>query len=437
MPVNTLHPSYEKMSKKVKRVRDFARGDDAVKEAGETYVERLAGQSDKAYAAYLSRGGVVPAITPTAKAIGGAIMRKSPVFNPSDVRVSQSIDGMGQTVNDFVECIIYELLIAGGSGYLVEYSEDEKHNVFRQYTRENIINEGPGFIVLRQFYQEQDPKDKFEVKTKAEYLELTYDENGNYIQNLWREVKGKYVVVDTFTPTKSGDPLDKIPFVFSYAGDTFWDSDPMLLNMTNVNWLQYMKSVDRGHGLHFTAIPTLCLFGDDGREEPLRVGADTFNHITDSDARIELVEFTGAGLAAYDKAIQDDIATMAAIGARMLLGSDSGVRAAETARIEASSETATLSGIANIVDMVMRDLLNHAEEWTGLRHDGFAVNRDFLDVKIDPSMLSELLKALMAGAISQATFLHNLKKGEIIPDDVTAEQEAGRIETTGFDFGAE
>ena len=43
-------------------------------------------------------------------------------------------------------------------------------------------------------------------------------------------------------------------------------------------------------------------------------------------------------------------------------------------------------------------------------------------------MIAELVKALQVGAISQDTFLYNLKQGEILPEDTTIEDEKLKIE---------
>ena len=86
MPVNVPYDGYDDEILKVKRVRDFAEGEDAVKGAGEAYLPKLGGQSKEEYNAYLMRGHLIPAVTPTATAICGAIMRKDPTgFYTDDI----------------------------------------------------------------------------------------------------------------------------------------------------------------------------------------------------------------------------------------------------------------------------------------------------------------------------------------------------------------
>jgi len=437
MPINTVFSGYHDAMKKVTRVRDFAAGADAVKAKGEEYLPKLGGQTPDGYESYKTRGYLVPAVSPTAKAIKGSIMRRPPMFDPVGAEyLLNDFNGAGVSANEFIGDMITELLLAGGIGYLIEYADAP---YAKSYTRENIVNFSNDYIVLSQQYTIPDPDDKYVQKTLTEYLELTFDENGNYIQNLWREKGKKYIIVETTTPTNRGEALQVIPFVYASVGKTgIKDTDPILLHLANVNHDQYLLSTDHRHGLHWAALPTMFLFGslldEDGNKKQITVGAGSANHIDDSDARVELLEFTGQGLASIKAAVDDDISTMASIGAKMLTNEAGGVKAAETARIDASSETATLSIIANSVDSAMRSILMLITDWLNISEIEFAINRDFIDVKLDPQALTALLQTWQSGGMSLNSFLYQLEKGELLPPKITAEDEAGRIETTGVDF---
>ena len=437
MPINTTYMGYDEAMKKVGRVRDFAEGSDAVKDKGETYLPRLGGQTVAEYDAYKTRGYLVPAVSPTAKAVKGSIMRRPPMFEPTGLEyLVDDFDGKGTSANEFTGNMITELLYAGGVGYLIEFTDKA---IAKTYTRENIINFSAEYIILSQTYMEQDPEDKYVQKTLTEYIELTFDEDGDYIQNVWREVSKKFKIVDTVKPTNRGEALKDIPFVYAATGKSgIADSDPVLLHLTNVNHDQYMLSTDHRHGLHWTALPTMFLFGEltdsDGNKKQITIGAGSSNHIEDTDARVELLEFTGQGLGSIKSAVDDDVSTMASIGAKMLTNEAGGVKSAETSRIDASSETATLSILANAVDNAMAAILEIIAEWAGASVPEFKVNRDFIDIKLDPQALTALLQTWQSGGMSLNSFLYQLQKGELLPPDITAEDEEDRIDTTGNDF---
>ena len=433
MPINTTYNGYTEAMKKVGRVRDFAAGSDAVKNKGEAYLPKLGGQSVEDYDNYKTRGYLIPAVSPTARAIKGSIMRRPPVFNPSGAPYLLSdFDGSGVTVSEFVGDMIQELLYAGGVGYLIEFDEMP---YAKAYSRENIVNISDEYIVLSQNYTQQDKDDKYIQHTLTEYLELTFDESGSYIQNLWREVGKKWQIIDSTIPTNRGESLKAIPFVF--AGKGIMDAEPILLHLANVNLDQYLLSTDHRHGLHWTALPTMFLFGDlrdeNGNKKQIKIGAGSANHIDDESARVELLEFSGSGLGAIKAAVDDNISTMASIGAKMLTTDVGGVKAAETARIDASSETATLSIIANQVDNAMANILAFMTDWLNISEIEFQVNRDFIDTSLNPQDLLAYLTVYQSGGMSLNSFLNLLVKGELLPVDITAEDEEGRIET-GKDF---
>ena len=437
MPINTKHAGYALALSKSEQTKDFAAGEFVVKAKGVQYLPKLSGQTSADYESYLGRGYVVPSVLPTALSIGGSIMRRPPMFEGGADYLQTNIDGDGLNLDTFIGNMIKELLLAGSVGYLVEYIYQNAY--IKTYTLENLINYSEDFIVLAQTYTVTDPKDKFTIITKTEYLELTFDDDDYYIQNLWREEKTGWKITETFEPSNRGERLTEIPFVFvSPENSGLKASDPILLNLSNINLDQYRLSTDLRHGLHWTALPTLFLFGDlrdeNGTRKSIVLGAGSANIVEDTDARAELLEFTGSGLGAIKQAIDDDIMTMASIGAKMLMSGGGGVKAAETARIDASSETATLSTIANTVDLAMEQLLTIVTEWTGLAETTFKINRDFIDIKLDSASLLALLQTWQSGGMSLDSFLYQLEKGELLPPDVTAADEADRIDTTGNDF---
>ena len=443
MPVNKANQSYIATAEQVTRVRDCASGTDAVKGKGALYLPQLGGQSHTDYEAYKSRGYLLPVVNPTATALTGAIMRKSPVAElPTQLDyLVDDVNGAGKDLALLASNTCKELFTAGRYGLLVDPTSDSI--VIREYSRESIINWTNDFIILEQSYTVTDDKDKFKEVEKLEYLELTFDENGLYIQNLWREGNGKaYGIVETVEPTVNGTRLDYLPFEFINTLDaTARLTPPALLHLADVNLDQYRLSTDLRHGLHWTALPTLFLFGDltddKGQRVKINVGAGSSNHISDNEARAELLEFTGAGLGAIDTAIAADIEAMASIGARMLQAQSGGVKAAETARIEQSGESATLSTIAQAVENGITNALKTVAQWSGVSDElSYTFNKDFIDSSLTPQQLTAYLQALQTEAISLDTFLNLLHKGELLPKGITPELEADRIES-GRDFTGE
>ncbi len=72
-------------------------------------------------------------------------------------------------------------------------------------------------------------------------------------------------------------------------------------------------------------------------------------------------------------------------------------------------------------------------EWEGQATEGIKVtlNKDLIDIHLDSQTLVALTQARQAGEISQATYLYNLKRGEMLPPDTSIEDEAGIIDLEG------
>ena len=434
MPVNTPSQAYAESIKRVKRVRDCAEGQDAVKDEGILYLPQLSGQTQEEYDAYKSRGYLLPVVKPTASALTGAIMRKKPDHDlPANLEyLIGDSDGSGKDLSVLASDSVSELMLAGRYGYL---GEPLKVGMgIKTYNRESIINWSDTYIVLSQSYMIQDSKDKFKQVSKVEYLELTFDENGLYIQNIWREGKGKkWGIVDVIEPAVNGVRLDNT------MDATPALTDPALLHLSDVNLDQYRLSTDLRHGLHWTALPTLFLFGDitdsKGNRVQISVGAGSSNHIQDNEASVELLEFTGAGLGSIKSAIDEDIETMGSIGARLLIGKTNGVKATETVKIEQSGETATLSTIAQSVENGITMILKILAEWSGISGEiVYQLNKDFIDATLTPQELSAYLQARQSQEISQETFLGLLHRGELLPKGVTVEDEIALLDAGGSDF---
>jgi hypothetical protein len=431
MPINTLHPEYKSFQKIVDQVRDCYAGSPAIKAKGEDYLPRLDTQTEAQYNKYKARGYFLPAIKPAATALTGAIMRRDVIIGDSAPDIDYG--GETQSINDLASLSCIELFVAGRGGYLIEH--DGTRPAIKFYNRESIVNWSDDFIVLRQGYQIADSDDPYEITTGEEYLELTFVD-GVYTQRLWRQEgkSEKFTIVDIKAPTKRGEALTSIPFVFfnTFTADAR-STAPVLFEMSDINLDHYRLATDERHGLHNTALPTMFIFGDirDAENKPvsLTVGAGSANHIPNDDARAELLEFTGAGLGALANTMDKDVEQMANLGAKMFQNSSDGVRAAETARIEQSGESATLSTVANSVEGALSIALSIAASWSGAAGAiEVKLNRDFLDSSMAAQDLTALLQAYMQGGISLDTFLFNLQKGEKLPDGRTIEEEKGLIE---------
>lgn len=436
MPIDKPRKSYSGAEVAIRRVTDTHRGSDAVKAQGDKYLPRLGGQTTTDYDRYKQRGMFMPAVRRTEKGLTGAVMRKAPVAEvPEGSEFILTDAGHGQPLEMLARKAVEALQTKGRVGVLVDHNGTRP--TIALYSRESIINWSSRYIVLVENVEAFDEKDPYAVTTTMQIRELTFDKDGKYIQRIWKREAGVagLKVTDTILPHKQEDRLDFIPFYVANPVDNTWDDhDPLLLDLADINLDHYRLATDQRHGLHFTALPTMFIFGslgvdDNGLEKPIAVGPGTANQIADTEGRAELLEYTGAGLASIRDAMRDDVETMAAIGARLLTPPRKGVQAAETARIEQSGESATLTTVAESVETAIGKALADAVWWNGGERDGvtYELNKDFIDAAMNPQQLAALTQAWQAGSLSLDSYLWNLKRGELLPDNRTVEDEKDKI----------
>ncbi len=428
MGIDSTHPLYDDSKEKWTRVRDSYLGSDAIKSKGEIYLPKLSSQEKGEYDAYVMRSMYVNAIKNTVQGLVGAVMRINPVINAPDriMELAQDITGTGVSLNDFISNMLSEQLLMGRQGVMIDRTTERAY--LSGYTTEQMTNWMEDVIVLKETYLQQDLNDNYSQSYEVQYRELLIDEDGNFLVRLWKDNEGWSISQEIY-PTKVGQPLDMIPFVAISGNELNMNpSQPPLMSLVDTNLSMYRTSADLEHGRHFTALPTPYVTGIDGDSE-LRIGSGSAWILPDSSSKAGYLEFTGQGLQALEKAVEEKRSIMAGLGASLLQTQKNGVESAESLRLRQNSEASVLVGAVLSVQEGISKALSIMAEWEGVSGDiEVALNTDFVDTKILPEELTALMGAWQSGAISHETFLHNMKKGEILPVEVTVEDEKDRID---------
>jgi hypothetical protein len=428
MGIDSTHPLYDDSKEKWTRVRDSYLGSDAIKSKGEIYLPKLSSQEKGEYDAYVMRSMYVNAIKNTVQGLVGAVMRINPVINAPDriMELAQDITGTGVSLNDFISNMLSEQLLMGRQGVMIDRTTERAY--LSGYTTEQMTNWMEDVIVLKETYLQQDLNDNYSQSYEVQFRELLIDENGEFLVRLWKDNEGWSISQEIY-PTKVGQPLDMIPFVAISGNELNMNpTQPPLMSLVDTNLSMYRTSADLEHGRHFTALPTPYVTGIDGDSE-LRIGSGSAWILPDSSSKAGYLEFTGQGLQALEKAVEEKRSIMAGLGASLLQTQKNGVESAESLRLRQNSEASVLVGAVLSVQEGIGKALSIMAEWEGVSGDiEVELNTDFVDTKILPEELTALMGAWQSGAISHETFLHNMKKGEILPVEVTVEDEKDRID---------
>lgn len=473
MPVNSPHPDYKRNVTAWTMIRDALGGDQAVKMAGERYLPKLHGQTEKEYAAYVMRANFYGATERTQEAYVGMLTRKPPV-----VTAGAELDPFREDVNltgldfdSYVIQVIETLCSTSRAGTLIDWAEFQKRPYVTHYTEEQILNwrvEMVGgrprltMLVLEECL-DQPSSDPFIGQDKKQYrvytLMASTDPETQQVTtavrvDIWRhkgdaqpdapattvttETGSEFIIVATAFPTRRGVWLPDIPFVFhGLTEDRTNVSKPLLLDVATVNFAHYRNSADHENGLHICGIPTPYVFGVSADAPAIYLGSSAAIVSTNPDATAGFLEYTGAGMESILKAMQEKEKMMAALGARAIQPEKADAEATQTVAMRANAETASLNNVASMASLSLSDVLAWVAWWQGtaatrqeLGEDTFVtVNRDFVGGQADPSFISSLMSSWMSGAMSFETLYHNFQRGELYPPDWSMEKEQAAMKT--------
>ena len=436
MPVNSTHPSYDAAIDKWQRCRDAYEGEDAVKGRGKGYLPMPGGMEPDQFKNYVTRALYYEAVGRTVDGFVGAIVRKPPTINVPEALIPliEDVTGDGLDIIEFTKLCCAETMLVGRCGLLVDFDDDTQRPYIRLFQAEAIRNWSDNSIVLFEKVYEADAKDAFKTKAIDQYRQLSV-EDGRYTVHLWRKKDAdlhgsEWLPYEETTPTNRGRSLDAIPFFWlsNYGGTSRIDKPP-LLGLVNVALSHYRNSADLEHGRHFTGLPTLYVTGQ-SPEDGVAIGPTSVILCPDANSKVGYAEFSGQGLKSLEVALETKEQKMAALGAAVFTDQRSSVETAETARIRNSGETSLLMAVVSAVEKTLEQAFACAASWWSVTGEiDIDLNRDFIDSKLDPQMMTALTAAYQAGTISLDTYLYNIQKAEMLPPNRTIDEEKEAIAT--------
>lgn len=442
------HPQYREYLDLWEKCRDCYRGEESVKNKSQKYLPYLSMQDSGDYHNYRSRAIFLNVVRRTIHGLVGASLRKSPIIKvPRKMEeYLLNIDLNGLSFMELLQALMTELLVTGRVNVVVDRDEDSRCYL-TYYTAESGLNwrMSKNAPVMAAFAEQVNfTDDGFDHILKDQYRVYDYNEDGYLrvrvaMESLPSENEEKeenennFEVIYETIPTIRGEGMQDFPvFCFNAAGMGLDNlCPPPLLDLSNISLSHYRTSADLENGRHFTSLPQPWITGVDADEfrGGLHIGGNTAWIIPNENARLGYLEFNGAGLGSLENALREKEAMMAVVGAR-LLDTKKGVESAETSRIRQNIETSVLSHIVVTLENGLKKVLQYMARWEGFNESDvhLELNMDFIDVRIPHQEIISLVQAYQMGGISMDTLLYNLKSGEVIPDDVSIEDEREKIE---------
>ena len=455
--VETQHKDYQRMLPKWQRCRDCVSGQDAIHDAGETYLPRLTDQSDDDYKAYKNRAQFYNCFWRTVAALSGMMFRKNPIVECSDniAEMLNDVNLSNITFDVFAYQIAIEIMTTGRVGVLIDYPNQSVQGMtladasrlnlrptMQQYRAETVINWRTArinnvnkltlLVLTEDLITIED--DGFIEKYETVYRVLDLIDN-KYRVRLFRvnDKKENEQIGEDLFPLMNGKPLDFIPFIFIGIDDTTPSVDePPLIDLADVNIAHYRLDADHKHGLHFTGLPTPVISGYTPPEgsSDLYIGSTAAWVFPDPNAKASYLEFAGQGLSAIKEEKASLENQMAILGARLLASEKKATETSQTAQIHRAGESSVLSAIANTISSGLTWALNVFSQWGGSQDEcSVEINTEFMPPEVSPQELTAWLQAWQSGApgFSDQGLFDLLQKRELIASGVTLEDEQERI----------
>jgi len=183
-------------------------------------------------------------------------------------------------------------------------------------------------------------------------------------------------------------------------------------------------------------LPTAWVSGFD-KSATLRIGSSTAWVTETTGATAGFLEYTGQGLTTFERAMDRDERLMAVLGARLLEGQRRVGETAQAIELRQSGENSILSNLAMSASSSLTQVMRWAYWWNSTEdlpdhvtneQVVMELNTDFAMTGMTAQELTAVVGAWQKNAISRDTMLHLFRKGEILPEGRTTEEEANLIE---------
>ncbi len=444
MGVNSIHPQYSKNKDKWQTMRDAL----SAEVAKEKYVPKLSDQDAAEYQAYVSRAEFYNATARTKTALVGLLFAK-----PPKVELPEALKTIGENISlddDSLEAlaknIADECLSVGRCGVLVDLPSVEKSQYSRLeaerlnlrayatlYKAENIINwkttkingsNVTSLVVLMESYEEP-MADEFVYLAKTRYRVLDL-KDGYYRQRVFEETNGTAEPVSEIYPSANGKRLPYIPFTFFNVNDLKTDIDkPPLLDLARINISHFRSEVDLEYGTHFTALPTPYVTGYQGDDSKLKIGSTVVWALSNPDAKVGFLEFSGAGLSTLENRIAVKEKRMSILGARLLLDEKKTAEATETLQMRKSGENAVLTNVATTISEGIVSFLKDIAFFENIAGENliYDINTDYNLTMVDPQIIAQIIAGIQSALIPNEVLYDVLLKGELMPENIQSYEE--------------
>lgn len=460
--IEAKNPLYEQFAPSWTLMRDAFGGEDDVKRKGKAYlpmkpgtaVIQDAGLQATAYDFYKSLAEFPDLVALTVRGAVGTMLDKQAEIELPDalepLREKATRDGL--TLDGLHRRIGNELMLTGRYGLLPGIGQDGAPYL-AGYVAESIINwdgtdQVADYVVLDESGLARN-RETNEWEQNEQFRECFVD-NGRYVARVWtKTVSGWQAGEEVEGKDRKKRPLPFLPFVFLNTIDlTPSPDDVPLFGLAKIAVRIYRMDANYQFGLYMTSEPTPWVSGmfdapdetgkyqPGARQPPNTIGAAKL-WVLPEGAQAGMLEFTGAGLSAQQKAIEDAKRDAVMFGAQILTEQGRAAESGEAKRVRLDSQHSTLKSIAMTSASGLEKALKNIAVWVGADPDKVKVlpNLDFFDHTVTAQDITAIVAGWQASAYSKQTMFERLKRGNLVPEGRSFEEEQELIAAEGAGLG--
>lgn len=424
----------------------------AMRAAGETYLPKFEGESDKAYKARLNSAFLFNGYRKTVKDMTGRVFDKPVTADGVDEGWLEDVDLAGRDLSVFA-CEVFETALAGcGLTYILADAPRSEGTVTQAQAqagnlRPYLVHIQPdsvlgwktakvgGATVLSQFRFMEKAEDE---SAEDEFAEAWVDQirvldlvQGGVRVRLYRKDEGRdwQPVAEEEGGDFVIDGLSEIPVTPVYLSRAaFFEGEPVLADLADVNIAHWQSQSDQRVILHIARCPVLFGAGLDD-EDKIVVSAGTMIKTSNEAAKLDYVEHSGAAIEAGREDLKDLEFMMEAYGLQLLVA-QAGKQSATGETLDAQKETSALAMMADGLKDALERSLAHMQAFTSSADASVevTVNKDFGAGIMTAQELGLMLNAVNSSNLSRDTFLREMARRGMIAPDTDPDLEAQRID---------
>jgi len=461
----TMNTAVLGMQSMLQQNMDIRSGKNAIHANKTTYFSKLDDQNDDQFKTMVEMAPVYILYPKVVDGFVGTIFSKDPKmmnieFTDKQKVNNKNVDLLGNSINKFSENVVSEVIENGFCATMNDYSDSLKRPFMRMVKSNQFVSmrthSDDGYPKISQFifYEEidhADPTDEFLSISKNQYTVLDLAPNPsnggkeNYRVRILEAISENKVGVNSnevgeqcyvkseMFPKKNGEYFDKLPLTLhGVDANNFTIKKSLLQDISDMNISVMQRVVDQVYMLHWTALPTPWITGSDGddSDSPDTIGPSKIWHISNPEAKVGMLEFTGQSARAHQDYIENLLYIMATTGAQILKKEGVSRETATSVLVRTASQTSLVGTMVKNVSGQLQTALEVFFEWSDIvipNDFQYLLNDDFIKVDMEPNAQIALVKSWLDGALSHKSMFKKMKEGELIEANKTFEEELEEI----------